>query len=70
VARVIGLIHVDGMGLHLVTMVVTKVSNCLFTYMLSCIFTGGIIGFTNELSCILHTINCFLTHYLSHICRE
>jgi hypothetical protein len=55
----------DGVELHLVAVAVTKVSNYFFTYVLSCIFVGGIIGSTNKLSCILCTINCFLTNYLS-----
>jgi hypothetical protein len=56
--------------LHLAMMVITKVSNSFFTHVLSCIFIGGTIGSTNELSCILHTINCFRTHYLGHVCRS
>jgi hypothetical protein len=60
VARGTGHIRVDGPGLHIATVLV-KVSNCFFRHMLSCIFTGGIIGSTNELSCILCIINYFLT---------
>jgi hypothetical protein len=60
VARGTGHICVDGLGLHLATVVV-KLFDYFFIHMLSCIFIGGIIGSTNELSCILCIINYFLT---------